>query len=216
MVLTCFSGSASGWITRASLPGDYWTLIFETLIWQMLVLSAVIVMYRFRPILREQLPQLLRHNTPWKTNIGIPATQEIIAAIISTLVAGIMTYLLIRNATPKQVLFSLVFCFALGAGIGQSLMPNTNPIAIFVSPGLVAIGSYLLVILRFDDSTTLLASLYSGSESGTGFLSQFPGSALALPIDYMSAGILGCCIGIGIVRAAADEMDDEPLPAESA
>ena len=33
MVLTCFSGSASGWITRASLPGDYWTLIFETLIY---------------------------------------------------------------------------------------------------------------------------------------------------------------------------------------
>jgi hypothetical protein len=38
-------------------------------------------------------------------------------------------------------------------------------------------------------------------------MGQFPGSALALPIQYASAGLLGCCIGVGIVRAAADETE---------
>lgn len=211
IVLTWYGGSVSGWFQRATLPGDYWHLILETVIWQVLVLAAILLMSHFRPIVHRQLPQLLQRQIAWKTALGIPASQEISAALISALVAGLMAMVLIQNAAPKQVLVSLVVSFALGAGLGQTMMPNTNPIAIFVSPGVVAICSYLMVIFRYGDQAAVLQAMYAGSEPGTGIMSQFPGAAMALPIDYLSAGLLGCCLGIGLVRGAVDQQDMEKL-----
>ena len=120
MVLAWFGGSGVGWLERSTLPGDYWQLIIETVIWQILLLTAIVLMSQFRPVVHRQLPHLLRRASSWKTVISLPASEAIIAAVISALIAGIMAYLLIRNATPKQVLASLVLSFALGAGIGQT------------------------------------------------------------------------------------------------
>ncbi|MAX22982.1 MAG: hypothetical protein CMJ19_00645 [Phycisphaeraceae bacterium] len=211
LVLACWAGSSVGWLHRAQLPGDYWQLIFETIIWQIFVLAGILVMYRFRPLVHKQLPQLLKDGPDWKTNLRIPAIADFTAALICTVIAGVMAYLLIRNGSSKQVLVSLFLSFALGAGIGQSLMPNTNPIALFLSPGIVAIISYLMVLLRYDDSLLLYHAIYIGAEPGVSLFNQFPGSALALPIQYLSAGILGCSIGIGIVRAATDQQDETEL-----
>ncbi len=211
LVLAYWAGPSVGWLNRAQMPGDYWQLIVETVIWQIFVLAAIFLMHRFRPLVHKQLPQLLKDGPPWKTRLHLPASEELTAALISTVIAGIMAYLLIRNGSSKQVLASLFFSFALGAGIGQTMMPNTNPIAIFTSPGIVAIISYLMVIMRYDDASQLYQSVYMGSEPGVSLFEQFPGSALALPIQYLSAGILGCSIGIGVVRAATDQQDETEL-----
>ncbi|MFG0249682.1 MAG: hypothetical protein ACF8OB_12405, partial [Phycisphaeraceae bacterium JB051] len=211
LVLAYWAGPSVGWLNRAQIPGDYWKLIVETVIWQLFVLAGILVMNHFRPLVHKQLPQLLKEGPAWKTKLRFPATRELAAAMISTIIAGIMAYLLIRNASSKQVLASLFLSFALGAGIGQTMMPNTNPIAIFLSPGIVAILSYLMVVMRYDDSNQLYHAIYIGTEPGVSLFDLFPGSALALPIQYFSAGILGCSIGVGIVRAATDQQDETEL-----
>lgn len=207
MVLAYVGGPTMGWIQRAMLPGDYWQLIAEMLLWQILLLLAIGLIYRFRPMVHGHIPALLRPEPAWKTSLSIPGSNELLAALISSGVALVLAFLLIRTGSPKQVMASLVISFALGAGIGQTMMPNTNPIAIFVSPTVVAVISYLLVLMRFDDPNALISALFAGSEPGTSLMSIFPGSALALPIHYASAGLLGCCIGVGIVRAAADQSE---------
>jgi hypothetical protein len=205
VVLVYWAGSGSGWINRAQLPGDYWLLVLETLLWQLFVLIAIILMYQFRPMVFSTLPQLLKEGQSWKTTLKIPVKDEIVAAVISTFIAAVMCFLLVRNASSKQVLWSVFVSFVVSAGIGQSVKTNTNPIAIYLSPGLVAIISYLMVILFYSDSTQVHSALFAGSEPGISLMNQFPGSALVLPAQYLSAGILGCSIGIGIVRAATDE-----------
>lgn len=212
LVLSWYGGPTMGWMQRAALPGAYWGLIFETLIWQLLMLCAIGLMYRFRPVVHGTLPHLLRHDQPqWQTKLGIPASREIIAAVISAAISGIMAYLLIRNGSPKQVLVSLVVSFALGAGVGQSTIPNSNPIAIFISPGIVAIIAYLMVIMRFGNDTAVFQVLFGSSVPGTKLMAQFPGPALALPIHYLSAGLLGCCFGIGIASATAMPTEEDTL-----
>jgi len=208
LVLAYTGGSTMGWLQRVDLPGAYWQLITEMLLWQVMLLGAIALIYQFRPAVHRQLPALIRRNSQWKTVLKKPGVNELIAAVISCVIALIMSYLLIQNASINQILCSLVFSFALGAGIGQTLMPNTNPVAIFMSPCVVAIAAYLLVLFRYEDQLLVVQALFYGSEPGGAITAQFPGPALALPIHYASAGLLGCCIGIGIVRAAADESDE--------
>ncbi|MBL4702651.1 MAG: hypothetical protein JKX85_15500 [Phycisphaeraceae bacterium] len=207
LVLAYTGGSTIGWLERADLPGSYWQLITEMLLWQLMLLCAIALIYQFRPVVHRQLPVLVRRNSQWKTVLKTPGVNELMAAVISSVIALIMSYLLIQNASINQILCGLVFSFALGAGMGQTLMPNTNPVAIFMSPFVVAICAYFMVLFRYEDQAVVMQALFNGSEPGGTIMAQFPGPALALPIHYASAGLLGCCIGIGIVRAAADDAD---------
>lgn len=210
LVLAYLGGSSMGWIQRSQLPGDFWQLIIEMLLWQIMLLAGITLIFRFRPAVHSRMPELLRRRSQWKTVLNIPGGSEIVAAVITSVIALVLTYILIRNTSEKQVIGALILSFALASGIGQTMMPNTNPLVIFMSPCLVAITGYLLAMVQYDSSLALTEALFQGSEPGVKFGQQFAGPALALPIHYASAGLLGCCIGIGIVRSAVDEaLEDE-------
>jgi hypothetical protein len=75
LVMAYVGGPTMGWIQRVSLPSAYWQLIAEMLLWQIMLLLAIGLMYRFRPVFHSKIPALLRPEPSWKTDSGFAGVQ---------------------------------------------------------------------------------------------------------------------------------------------
>ena len=117
LVLAYMGGSSMGWIQRAQLPGGYWQLIIEMLLWQVMLLAGIALIYRFRPTMHSRMPELVRRSSQWKTSLHIPGGNELFAAVITSVIALVLTYILIRNPSEKQVIGALILSFAFSASI---------------------------------------------------------------------------------------------------
>lgn len=193
LVLAGVGGPIDPWMWRSNLPGDYRRLLLEIVIWQAGLVLMLLVIQRLRSPLRTRWPALaFSDHLGIDTHIRFPQAQALGAGLVTAVFAGAGCYLLIRSTEIGQIIGSLLVAFTLGSMIAQMIFPQSNPIGILLSPGLVAALSYGYVLANFASTERVLEAWY---------LRRLPGSALVLPIFYASAGLIGCTLGIGLAQA---------------
>lgn len=200
-ILAAHGGAVDGWLRRHEhLSGAYGALIGEVILWQVGVVLLLLLIQTARPALRRGWSALafdrrpdsafaLQLTRPWSVGGGL----------ICAAVAAVVGFLLIRSSDTGQVIGSLVVAFAAGSTAATTICRRCNPLGVFFSPALVAIGVYLWVVIAFGaDADQLRAAWYLQESEGGLTSSKLPGLAKALPIHFISAGLVGCCLGLGI------------------
>lgn len=139
------------------------------------------------PILKHYTKML--KSTP---QLSLGSFHHLAAMVVAGVIAGGLGYILIRNSDGGQVVCSLILSFTVGGATAGAFFPNKGWWGIMSSPFLVAAVSYGYVTLQYSQTEPLLAAWFG---------QQLPGLALALPIHYASAGVVGCCLGAGLAQA---------------
>ncbi len=183
--LACLGGSTDGWLWRAALPGAYGSLIVEAAIWAGLwaAVIALIAVVRKRSGADDALPH---HG---RLHFGLPDGASLLAGLLCAAIAGTIAWFLVANTHTGQVVGGLIVAFAVAACVSQLLVPKAaNPLPMLASPLLVAVVGYAWMLLSYDTDTALLRDWHR---------LRLPGLALALPIHYASAAMVGLSFGIG-------------------
>lgn len=196
LMLAASGGSIEGFLWRSNLPGRYGALIVETIFWSMAMVGLLFLTGLVRHTFRTWLARLTgtdpAHGT--RNQLLHVDSHTLLAGLIAAGIGGLLSNLLIQSAISGQVLGSLVLAFAIGALMAQLIMPNASPLGILLAPTVVAIAGYAYV-------------LFNGNISGTDdvlrawYRSDLPGLALSLPIQYLSGGIVGATIGLGLAQS---------------
>ena len=112
--------------------------------------------------------------------------------------AGLML-LLAQSPDEGQIIGALIVSFALAALLGHQLFPSPARLPILLAPLAVAFGAYLWTGLSVGEIETLRARFYMSYPPTAGSYEQtvlLP-TAMALPVYYASAGVLGTVLGLG-------------------
>jgi len=193
LVLASIGGSIDGFFQRALLPDDFKRLAIESIVW--LVLWAVVLMVvdrvrlKSRPLLGWLVSQQHLGTT---TRLKVPGFRPILAGLVTAAIGAFICNLLIQNSDGGQVNSSLVIGFTLAAMAGKMAVPQRNPLVILLSPLIVAAGTYLWVASSYHSADALLVHLYRH---------DLMSLALGLPIQYASAGVAGCAMGVGLAQS---------------
>jgi len=197
-----WGGPIDGWLRRAPLPGGYATLVLETCLWQAVLGGILVAVQRVRHPIRSRLPALLLGEVPGlDPPPAHPHLATLCAAAVCVLLALPITWLFIHSSDAPQVMWSVCGAFVVGGVIAHGAFPRANPVGVLFAPAVVASIAYTWVLTRYPGETDLLAAWFEG---------RLPGSALALPIHYASAGVAGGALGIGWaerLRAGAAETE---------
>jgi hypothetical protein len=207
-------GAVDGWLLRAAdhdaLPQSYGILIGETLIWQLGVVLMLTGIALLRSPLRARWPALAYDDhLGVDIHIRLPQMQAVIAGAMCTVVAGIIAFIFIRSSDTAQVMGSLIFAFTVGGCVAHLAFPHSNPVGIVLSPAILSILAYAWMMVGGH-----LATTSSVMEMWFALRYRVPlpgGLAMALPIHYISAGIVGCTLGIGLAHAF-ESPRPEPAP----
>lgn len=217
--LAVAGGTMDQWLKRngASLPGDYMKLAIETVAWFAAVIGFMCIAMTTRPRIRKTIPQLSdKYHFGQETRLRRIDKSSWTAGGITVLVGGLLAFILLRTAESGQIVGGLILGFMIAAFTGnlvagslfgesvpiqkgsdkveRIVSPPKNPIPVLLSPAVVAIVGYLITLLTHSDQTALMDHWYEGGVIGL---------ARALPIHYASAGVIGCCLGIGWAQAVA-------------
>jgi hypothetical protein len=150
-----------------------------------------------------------------KTRLAAPLVQLLLGAVVTALVGGLLAGLIVRSIDPWQVVWGLVIAFTLAGLIAHQLFPAPSPVAILVGPLLAAAACYALQAVLGGSGDAFRAAYFEG---------RLLAPALALPVYYASAGVVGASLGIGwsqviyFMRDFKDEDEELPephVPAES-
>lgn len=118
--------------------------------------------------------------------------QSITAGLITAAVGAVLTAALVHSGDPQQVAGGLVLGFTIAALVGHAVTPNHRPWATLMAPAVVGLIGYAWAggpLGPSHGADALLAALYAH---------QVPGLGLGLPLHYLTWGVAGCVIGIGI------------------
>ncbi len=205
-VLAGRGGSISGWVYRADarLPDDFAFLIVEMVFWSVYLVAVVAGILFLRDRLRDRVPVLAfdKRAAPALV-LGRNHLHSVAACLLCALIAGILLCVLLRSIDGGQIVWALILAFVLAAVVTQMIVPTAGSWAVLLSPAVVAVVAYAWVLLRFDSEASYLQAWIRVGRTA----SAVPGPALALPIHYASAGVVGCTIGLGwaqsLIRARA-------------
>jgi len=205
-VLAAHGGSMQGWALRTDhASAGYLQLALEVLVWHagVLFLLALIQFVRLRA--RARWPAAALDDRPDNV-LSVPFGRpwSVGAGLVSAAVAAVVASCLIRSADGGQVIGSLLVAFALGGIAAGAVFPGCNPLGVLCSPAVVAVAAYVWVAFQFagHEQADLLAAWYLRQGAGDGF--ALPSVAIALPIHYASAGVVGCCMGISIGASGSE------------
>ena len=191
-VLAALAGSIDGWINRSQLPGDYGLLMVEVLVWQSGVVVMLAAIRWLRSPVRAAWPALAYDDhLGVDLHLKLPRLQALAAAAVCSVCGLAIGWVTIRTSDVGQVIGSLMLGFGVGGLAAGLVFPKVNPAALLFSPAIVAVGVYAYILMSYGSGDDLLRALYN---------QQFPGVGLALPIHYVSAGIAGCTMGVGIAQ----------------
>ncbi|MCE9589374.1 MAG: hypothetical protein K8S99_02490 [Planctomycetes bacterium] len=194
-ILAGWGGPIDGWMRRSALPGAYTWLIVECVVWQAGVIVMLAVIQRLRASLRSRLPALaVVDHLGMDTNLRLPRLHALGAGVVCAIVSGLLCFLLIRTSDTGQVIGSLIVAFTVGGMAAQFIFPQSNPVGILLSPGLVAVSAYGYVLMNLFTREGVLSAWWSGG---------FPGPALVLPIYYASFAVAAAAMGVGLAQALA-------------
>ena len=195
-VLAGTGGSIDEWFIRegATLPADYGWLIVEVVGWEAALAVMLVLISRARPPLRRRLAALgsndhLDSEIAPRRMTGKSAA----AAALCAVIGGVLSIFIVRSTDSGQVIWSLILAFLVGSLAAHLIVPEGDCWAILLSPGLVAVVTYTWLLVSFDHEGRFLAAWYSVGRTAT----SVPGPALALPIHYASAALVGCTLGLG-------------------
>ena len=180
-------GSIEGYLWRFP-PGGYAALIVEMMVWTVGLAMVIASIQLLRPTLRSRWPALvLGKPGDDDMQMKLPTTPAALSGLICALVGGLLAYFLLRTGDRGQVIVSLLLAFTVGGFAAQTILPQSNPVGVLLSPVLVALVAYGWVLYPG-----------SGPDERLAFASQrLWGLALALPIHYASAAVAGCAMGVG-------------------
>jgi len=216
-------GGMDGWFWRQAsaerLPGAYTALAAETLVWLgVVLLPLVVARWRAGGKTTDDEPagdemseggstpgvggRLVPVGAP---GAGIPGAGAWLGAVIAAAAAGVLIMLMLRTTDPMQVAGTLLASFAIGAMVARTFLPGADELPVLVSPAVVAVAAYLYVAWsgQYGSTAATLAAWYSKIIPDPTGPAALPGVALALPVAYASAGVLGCTVGIGIAQGFA-------------
>ncbi|MFA9478670.1 hypothetical protein ACERK3_10215 [Phycisphaerales bacterium AB-hyl4] len=184
-------GRIDGWLWRHGEPTAYVLLIVEMIVWTGALLGVIVLMDAARQPIRDALPRLTTTDHFGKADPGVrlPDGRALIAGLVCAGVGGALATLLIAVSDTGQVIGSLVLAFGIAAVVTQSIVPQSNPLPLLISPALLAIVAYAHVPVQYGDAVELYAAWY---------VSGVWGPALALPIHYLGAGLVGVTAGLGM------------------
>lgn len=189
-------GRMLGWFQRhagaGSLPDAYATLMLETVLWFAGLVVMLMAIQYLRSPLRSRIPTLASHDHFGRdTYVRFPNAKALAAGAVTAIIGWLLCVLLVRSDATGQVVCSLVLGFALAATAGQLIFRQANPVAILLSPMVVAIVGYGFARFGYDSSAALERAWYAG---------RIVGPAMVLPVFYVSAGVAGCAIGVGLAQ----------------
>jgi hypothetical protein len=195
-IVAGWGGSIDEWIIRdaATPPGIYGWLIVEVCVWEAALLVTLALMRTVPEHLRHPLRALISEDhlnadvAPRRVNVKSAAAAAICASI-----GAVLSLFILRSTESGQVIWALILAFLIGGLAAHLIVPDSDCWAILLSPGLVAVVAYTWVLLSFDDRAPFLAAWYGVGRTAT----AMPGPALALPIHYASAALVGCTLGVG-------------------
>ncbi|MEX2213373.1 MAG: hypothetical protein WD768_04555 [Phycisphaeraceae bacterium] len=199
-VVAAQGNTIEGWFHRtdASLPGDYFKLAIELVIWCAAMLLFLFVAMRWRKRAQAAFPFLVDPDRGGEDmTVGIPDRATWIAAFTTAIVSAILAFFLVRTADSGQVIGALMLAFMLGSLLGDIVCAflfqkhATNVAWVVLAPLLVGLGAYFQTALGYGKDDAFREAIFGGRVSGL---------SLALPIHYASAAIAGCCLGAGWVR----------------
>ena len=209
-------GPIDGWIygARTALPGSYLWLMVEVLVWQAGGVVMLLMVQKLRNPLTARWPALAyEDHLEVDVVVSWPSAATLGATVLCAVIAGVLSYWLVRNSDGGQVVGGVGVSFLVAAMITQLLMPKHPATGALFAPALVALSAYGYVLLRFANETSFLAGWYNlGYHSSASAV--VPGPALALPVHYASAGVLGAAAGLAWARSMMAESSKPPAGAE--
>ncbi len=195
MILAAMGGGSQGFLWRNALPSGYGWLIIEAMIWLAAVVGLFLTLMHAAPRLGRLLPPTMKNeqHTARRVDFKAGGLRSLISGAIAGGIGGFLASVMIQSTTTGQIVGALLTAFLIGALIGQLIMPQSNPVVILMSPLLAGVVAYGIVLLRgYATTDEVLLREYAG---------QLPGAALALPLHYASAGVLGACLGVGFAQS---------------
>jgi len=185
-LLAAATGPIDGYMRRVTLPNSFGGLALEVLLLFIGWACLLGVLAWARQPIRNRLPDWMR-NPHFGGAWGRLDRSAAMAGLVCAIVGGLLADVMIQSSATGQVIGALVLAFALGGLAGELLLGPTNPIWMLLSPAVVAITAYAWMMFDKADGEQVLAAWYAG---------DLPGAALALPIHYASAAVVGCTLGI--------------------
>jgi len=193
LILASMGGPIDGFFQRAHLPQDYTRLAIEAGVWLVLLAVVLMIVDRLRVRVRPKLSKITsKQHLGATTRLGVPDFRSILAGLVTAAFGAFLCNLLIQASDSGQVNGALILGFTLAAIAGQMAVPQRNPLMILVSPLIVAAGAYLWVAYSYHSTDALLVHYYRH---------DLLNLALGLPIQYASAGVAGCAMGIGMAQS---------------
>lgn len=214
-ILSAQGDTIDGWIRRtsANLPGDYLKLAVESIIWLALLTAFLLLITIARPSIRRWLPLLVSEH-----QLGEPITLRskwlpaLVSGLVTAIVGGLLASFLLRTPEKGQVIGGLILAFLIGGLVGDMASAflfqkhPANPMGILIAPTLVAITGYLLTSMNYDDGADFLKAYFNTRAAGL---------ALALPLDYASAGVAGAALGAGWSQVMLHGEPSQPAAAKT-
>lgn len=221
LIPAAMGGPIDAELYRLQSVSRFGVMLAESALWLALLVGYALVLRASRLRLRNVLPGgLLRatlpegsqgtsdakadESDPW----GLSPVPLLTSLGIAVIVGGVLGVVLVQSSRTGQVFAGLMLAFAAAGALARSLAPRMSVTGVIASPMVVAGIAYAWVLVRFRDSEALLKAWFTG---------ELWGLATARPIDFASAGVTGCVIGIGIARGIARarlaHLEAEPGPA---
>lgn len=187
-------GPIDGLLWRADSLALYYALLAELAIWAGLFIAFLWFERRTRRPLRMRFRRWARRDhLGHHLNIDLPRRPGAwIAGLLCAGGGGFGAYVLIQSTATGQLVGSLLLAFLVSATFAHLLIAQWNPIPILLAPLLAASVAYGYVLWQFESYTTFVHAANAG---------QVWGPALVPPIYYVSAGIAGCAMGVGLGQA---------------
>ena len=189
---TSLLGAAQRADAEGGLPSLYSRLGLELVGWMVLWAFALAGMQLVGRWLGPRVPARLRseHLGEGVSLLGVDGP-SLGAGVLTGVVGGGLSWVLIASHDPWQAMGGLILGFAVGGLVGHSVLPRRRFGAALASPGMVGVVIYLRTGWLYPPPTgadALLEAVYT---------QQLPGLAMALPVHYATAGVVGVCLGLG-------------------
>lgn len=190
-------GSIDG-VLRRSAEADTLAALYPKLAGEIVAMTVGLVLFIFvlaklRPWLRERLPGRLisydKSSSRWSAKVARPDASAALAGLITMAAGGLFASVLIRSSANQQVIGALLLAFTVAGMLGRMLVNRPNVIGILLAPGVTGLIAYAWAWRVSGDGSTVMARYFAG---------EWPPLALALPIHYLSAGLLGAALGAGL------------------
>ena len=187
-------GGMANWLRTHDLPGAYAVLMVELVVWALLLGALVAAIHLARTHLARRLPML-----PWGHSRYQPlwrADWDTLGGGLTTAgIGAVMVWFILQTPDVGQVTWGLGLSFLIAGFAGHYIWPAAAPVGLVAAPLVVGLGGYGAAIIFYRGSEQVLAAFYAG---------QFHGHAMALPIHYVSAALVGTLLGVAWRQVLAE------------